>query len=227
MSARHTLSALVPGLALLAAMAVPARAAPVVLLNDTFNTENGGNGRGVWNSFANFTAADIDLLGPGFFGNLCVAAGHSNSCVDMEGNGNGSLTSRTAYDLAPGQATLQFDLAGDQRTGSGSNVTVSLVSTLADILFSETFALPSNAPFQTFTRTVNIAAPVSARLRFLSGGPADSYGMLLDNVILTADGSIDPGPGPSPSPVPEPASLVLLGAGLAGLASTRRGAARK
>lgn len=207
-------------LAFVASLAT-SQAGATVLLNDTFDSENGGSGRGVWNGFANFTAADIDLLGPGFFGNLCEAAGHNNLCVDMEGNGNGSLTTKTAYAFGTGTAGIQFDLAGDQRTGLHNTITVSLVTPAAQVLFSEQFGLEDPAPFQTISRSVNIAAPTTAFLRFESGGPADSFGLLLDNVVLSAEAasSADPPPGAT---VPEPAGVLLIAAGLFGAAVARR-----
>ncbi len=118
-------------------------ATPVVLLSDDFNSKNGGNGSAEYSGFANFTAANVDLLGPGYFFNLCQSAGGTTPCIDMEGNGNGSLTSRTAFALSPGMVGLPFDLAGDQRGRTGNTVTVSLVSILGEVLFGEVFSLPS------------------------------------------------------------------------------------
>jgi len=201
---------------------LPAAADPIVLLNDTFNGENGGVGAAEYSGFANWSAANIDLLAPGYFFNLCQAAGGSTPCLDMEGSGNGSLTTKVAYDLAPGAVTMQFDLAGDQRGHSNNTVTARLVSIFGDTLFSETFSLAGDADFITFSRSIDLAAATSARLSFLSGGPADSFGMLLDNVVLTTGG------GPVTSPVPEPSSLLLLAGGLVlttSLARRRRSAA--
>ena len=181
----------------------PPPAAALTCSNDNFNAENGGAGAAEYSGFANWIAANIDLLAPGYFFNLCQAAGGSTPCVDMEGSGNGSLTTKAAFDLAPGGVTIQFDLAGDQRGHSNNTVTASLVSTLGAVLFSEVFNLAGDADFTTFTRTVTLADPTSARLRFLSGGPADSFGMLLDNVVLTA--------GAVTTPMPEPSSLLLAG----------------
>ena len=183
--------------------------AQTVLLSDNFNAEHGGVGSAEYSGFANFSAANVDLLAPGYFYNLCEAAGGSSACIDMEGIGNGTLTTRTAYDLAPGEVTMQFDLAGDQRSRSGNSVTASLVSVFGEVLFSETFALASDADFTTFSRTISLGTETQARLRFQSNGPADSMGMLLDNVVLSAGGV--------PPPVPEPASALLMAAGLAGM----------
>ncbi len=200
--------------AALACAAAPA-AAQTVLLNDTFNSENGGVGAAEYSGFANWSAANVDLLAPGYFFTLCQAAGGSTPCVDMEGSGNGSLTTKVAFDLAPGGVTIQFDLAGDQRGRGNNSVLVSLTSIFGAVLFSESFSLGADADFTTFTRSVTLADATSARLSFLSGGPADSMGLLLDNVVLTAGSVVA-------APVPEPSSLLLLGGGFALMGSLVR-----
>jgi PEP-CTERM motif len=193
-----------------------AHAAPAtVLLADNFDSEHGGVGSAEYSGFANFSAANVDLLAPGYFFNLCQLAGGSTPCIDMEGSGNGAMTTRTAYDLAPGIVTLQFDLAGDQRGRSGNSVDASLVSVLGEVLYSETFMLASDVDFTTFTRTVSIGAATQARLRFQSGGPAESMGMLLDNVVLSAGGDVA-------APVPEPSTWALFAGGLVAVGTMLR-----
>ena len=215
------LKATVLALAAAAALcaAVPAHA-QTTLLNDDFNAENGGAGAAEYSGFAHWSAANVDLLAPGYFFNLCELAGGSTTCVDMEGSGNGTLTTKSAYDLAPGQVTVAFDLAGDQRGRSGNTVVVSLTSVLGAVLFSEVFSVASDADFTTFSRSIALADAVSARLAFQSGGPADSMGMLLDNVSLVAGDVVT-------SPVPEPETWAMLAGGLAlvGATSRRRRAA--
>ncbi|HEY9026089.1 MAG TPA: PEP-CTERM sorting domain-containing protein [Burkholderiaceae bacterium] len=215
---RHALPALLAS-CLMGAL-LPAHA-QTVLLSDNFNTEHGGVGSAEYSGFANFSAANVDLLAPGYFYNLCEAAGGSSTCIDMEGSGNGALTTLEAYTLAPGEVTMQFDLAGDQRGRSGNSVTASLVGVLGNVLFSETFALASDAAFTTFSRTISLGTETQARLHFLSNGPADSMGMLLDNVVLTAGG------GGVIAPVPEPSTWALFVGGLlaVGAVVRRRGPA--
>jgi len=211
----------VPGLlaACLGAALSLAHAAPAtVLLSDDFNTEHGGVGSAEYSGFANFSAANVDLLAPGYFSNLCELAGGTTPCIDMEGSGNGTLTTLVAYDFAPGDVTLQFDLAGDQRGRAGNSVNVSLIGVLGDVLYSESFALASDADFTTYTRTISVASDTQARLRFQSVGPADSMGMLLDNVVLSAGGDV------IAAPVPEPATWALFAGGLlaVGVVRSRR-----
>jgi len=200
-----------------AALPLAAHAAPeTVLLADDFNAEHGSVGSAEYSGFANFSAANVDLLAPGYFYNLCELAGGSTACLDMEGSGNGSLTTLTAYELAPGTVTMQFDLAGDQRGRSGNSVVASLVSIFGEVLFSESFSLASDADFTTFTRTVSLTNATQARLSFQSYGPADSMGMLLDNVRLSAGGDV------IAAPVPEPSTWALFGGGLLALGAVVR-----
>lgn len=197
-------------------IAAPA-AADTLVFGDTFDAENGGIGAAEYSGFSLWTGANVDLLAPGYFASLCQLAGGSTPCVDMEGSGNGSLVTKAAYALAPGSVTMTFDLAGDQRGRSGNGVTVSLTSVLGAVLFSEAFNLPSDAGFTTFSRTITLADPTSARLGFLSVGPADSMGMLLDNVFVRAGA-----PVVSPIPEPETWAMLMAGLGLVGAASRRR-----
>ena len=109
--------------------------------------------------------ANVDLLAPGYFFNLCQAAGGSTPCVDMEGSGNGAMTTKAAFDLAPGGVTIQFDLAGDQRGHSNNTVTASLVSTVGAVLFSEVFSLaatPTSPPSRGPSRWPMRPVPGSA-----------------------------------------------------------------
>jgi len=91
------------------------------------------------------------------------------------------------------------------------------LATWTGISGDEFYRNAPGADFTTFTRNITVADATTARLSFLSGGPADSFGMLLDNVVLTAGTAVT-------SPVPEPSNLALVGAGIAvvGAAARRR-----
>ena len=65
-------------LALAAAAALYVTAVPAhaqTLLSDNFNAENGGVGAAEYSGFALWTGANVDLLAPGYFFNLCQLAG--------------------------------------------------------------------------------------------------------------------------------------------------------
>jgi hypothetical protein len=49
--------------------------------------------------------------------------------------------------------------------------------------FQETITLNSYAPVSTYTRTIHVTAPTSAKLIFDHAG-GDNHGLLLDNVGL-------------------------------------------
>jgi len=174
----------------------PAAHAQVYLLNDNFNTENGGVGQLNYTGFANWNVSGaVDLIGNGFFdfypGNGLY--------VDMNGSpGPGTMTSKTTYNFLPGNVyTLSFDLAGSAR-GLTDTVDVSLGS-----LYSNAFTYPSGQGYTMTTDTFTVSSPTSANLVFNSlVGPNADIGLILDNVTLSYL--------PPSANVPEPGPLALL-----------------
>jgi hypothetical protein len=184
----------------------PAHGNVVVLLQDPFDTENGGVGKLNYANFVNWTVSDgtVDLIGNGYYDFLPG----NGLYVDMDGSTSnaGKMTSKTVFTFTPGVVYhLQFDLAGNQRNDSAETVTVQVV--LGNV-FSESFSLPRTAPFTTYVRTFTVSAPQSGTLTF-EGAGGDNIGMLLDDVKLTAA-----------IPVPGALGLGVLGLGLA--AAVRR-----
>ena len=148
-----------------------------ILLQDNFDAENAGIPDINYTNFTNWdiTGGAVDLIGNEFFdffpGNGVY--------LDLDGSSTlgGRLESKNAFAFNPGDSIwLEFDLAGNQRFGVDS-VNVSLGS-----LFSETFALPTFAPFRTISRNITVNALASAELVFDHSGSSDFVGLLLDNV---------------------------------------------
>ena len=148
------------------------------LLEDDFDHENEGQERLSYTDFLNWTVADgdVDLIGNGSKHDFLPGNG---LYVDLDGYyAGGRLESKDAFALTPGIYTLEFELAGSQR-GDVNTVTVSLGT-----LYSEKFTLPSDAPFTTLTRQIEVTSPTTARLSFVQAG-ADGYGLLLNRVRLS------------------------------------------
>lgn len=113
--------------------------------------------------------------------------------VDLDGSSSnaGTLRSKIAFSLTPGDYLLTWDMAGANYEFAGAQDTV-VVSVGG--LFSESFTLNNSDMVQTFVRQINVASNTSANLSFAHTG-GDNYGILLDNVRFAA--------------VPEPSSLAI------------------
>ncbi len=134
------------------------------------------------------TSGNIDMVGPGGYGNLCVPA-ESGSCVDMDGATNGQITS-TPISLASGNYTLAFDINGSQR-GTEASTTVTFGS-----FFNQTYnTLSGDTNVVSFNFAV--LSPTSAQIVFSSNDPSgDEFGTLVDNVSVTeATGAPEPNSG--------------------------------
>ncbi len=197
---RHSLAATF-ALSLLSATAAQA----VPLFNDTFDSE----ALGLNQALDNWTVSDgtIDVIGTGFFD---LHPGNGNY-LDLDGSTSnaGKITTNTVFNLLAGTYTLSFELGGSKR-GDGNTVTVALGS-----IFSEVFALPSNAPLQSISRTITLASAAGSGALSFDHAGGDNLGLILDDVSLDFSRV--------QTSVPEPSSLALLAlGGVAGLARRRR-----
>jgi len=150
----------------------------VDILADNFNLENEGRGQLNYSDFANWdvTRGSVDLIGHDFHD---FFKGHG-LYLDLDGTtGNaGRLESKTRFRLDSGDYQLEFDLAGNPKSGPNT-VTVSLGN-----LYSEDFTLEANEEFGTIARTIRVPTTTSAKLIFDHSG-GDNEGLILDNVKLT------------------------------------------
>ncbi len=198
---RRTL-ALTFAVSLLSATAAQA----VPLFSDNFDSE----GLGLNTGLDNWTISDgtIDVIGAGGSFDLHPGNGHY---LDLDGSSSnaGKITTNTAFNLLAGTYTLSFELGGSKR-GDGNTVTVALGS-----IFSEVFALPSNAPLQSISRTITLASAAGSGALSFDHAGGDNLGLILDDVSLDFSRV--------QTSVPEPSSLALLAlGGVAGLARRRR-----
>lgn len=149
-----------------------------------FNEENGGDGILNWTEFEEWDVPDgcVDLHGNGF-----IDVWPNNGVyVDMDGTceAAGTLQTKVALELEPGEYLLEFWLAGNNRIDAPDTVIVSLEG-----LFEEELVMEREDPFELFTRTINVTQPSSALLTFQNLG-GDDQGALLDLVRIRTPGEL-------------------------------------
>ena len=203
--------------------------AATIIFSDDFNGENlelnhPGIPTPFPTGFANWTVSDgtVDVIGTdGFFELVPLSDGHGRY-VDLDGSMNDAGVMQAALPTLVGGVTydLTFDLAGSQR-GDDNALTPLIFGINLDgggvLEHSGTQTLNSGIGFTPFTLSFTPGATTS--VAFIQFGQdqvgGDNIGLLIDNVKVSTEENI-----------PEPASLMLLGAGLAGIGIWRRKAAR-
>ena len=149
---------------------------------------------------------NVDILGGNPFGYLCHTPEYGN-CIDLDGSTQGTLQTIDPFHLVPGiNYYLSFDLIGSQR-GLATSTTVTFGS------YNQTFVLGSD-DFTSGIVTdalVTVGTPTDAFLTFTSNTPGP-IGAVLDNVLITQQGS----------PTPEPGTLLLFSSGILAVFGARK-----
>lgn len=182
-----------------AAMAPCLAQAGTTLFADDFNGDTV-----TWNTVPagwTVTAGTVDVVGPGWWGQLCAAGG--GSCVDLDGSTSTGGTLVKSFNLTAGTTyKAYFDLAGNQRGGQET----------VDIGFgsaSQALTLSSNAAWATYEISFTPGQTGSYSLSFHNRG-GDDVGAVLDNVSIQA------------VPEPETYAMMIAGLGLLGAVARRR-----
>jgi len=211
LNAKHLLLGLALGISTTVGLVttVPSASAQTILLEDNFNSENGGVPKLNHFGLANWDVVDgsVDLIGNGYY-DFFPGQG---LFLDLDGTtyNAATLVSKTAFNFNPGQVVeLSFGLLGQDPyvAPQNNNLTVSLGS-----LFAETFSI---ADIGLVTRQFTVEEFTTANLVFDHAG-ADGAGLMLDDVTLAVR-------EPSQS-VSEPSSVLgLLALGALGVRSLRQ-----
>jgi hypothetical protein len=148
-----------------------------VLLSDNFDSENGGAGVFNWTSFTNWNvlAGCVDLHGNGLFD---VQPGNG-LYVDLDGScaTGGTIESKTAFTLQPGNYVLEWFMAGNNRIDTADTVNVSIAT------YQEQFVMQPKDKFALRSRSFSVSTTTNARIRFENLG-GDGRGALIDLVRL-------------------------------------------
>ena len=149
-----------------------------VVFSDNFDPENNRVGVYNWTSFANWNVLEgcVDLHGNGFHD---VQPG-TGLYVDLDGSCDaaGTIETKSAFTLQPGNYVLEFWIAGNHRISTSDTVNVSVGA-----LYQEQFVMQQRDRFTLQTRSISVPSQTTAAIRFQNLG-GDGRGALVDLVRL-------------------------------------------
>lgn len=220
----------------LAAALVTSPLSAQTLLNDTFNTENGGNSALNYSSFANWTVnGQVDLVKNGDFGISCF--GGNGLCVDLDGSsGPGWIMSQYFSFNAGQKMKFSMQLSGNQRSLTDFddvelNLMFAAPTTFGNYMgtggwngITGYFGIPTtnvsigpvsvagNAGFSLWT--FEFEALTSGSVQYtLGSSSADNVGPIADNIMVERT---------TVTPEPSTWAMLAFGMGAVGFAARRR-----
>lgn len=198
-------------------LSLPEGAFAATVFAEDFETENSAVSAVNFGAFSQFSVVDgsVDYLGARNPWGLSCAGG-SKGCVDLDGTTASKVASQFVsrrISFNPGTYSLAFDLGGNQRMNRSDTLEISV----GDLLSRRTLTLDRDAPFRTYSFNFTVGAATVAAITFRSPGPSDFVGLILDNVRIT-----DGAPSTDVVETPLPAALLLMLAGLGGIAALPR-----
>lgn len=148
------------------------------IFTDDIDAENGGIGQQNYEAWANWNVVEgcVDLHGPGSINPLSGIGVY----IDMDGScaNAGTMETKTAFDMAAGEYTLEFLMAGNNQEVGIDTLDVSVGSVM-----SERIILDWQVPLTLRSFDFTVGTATSGHIRMEHSG-TDDNGILIDAVRL-------------------------------------------
>ncbi|MGD8496156.1 MAG: hypothetical protein PVF05_08165 [Gemmatimonadales bacterium] len=148
------------------------------IFTDDIDAENGGVGQLNYDAWAHWNVVEgcVDLHGPGSLNPLPG----NGVYIDMDGScmNAGTMETKTTFDLAVGDYTLEFLIAGNNQVAGSDTLDVSVGSVM-----SERIILDWQEPLALMSFDFNVGSTTTGKIRLEHLG-GDEQGILIDAVRL-------------------------------------------